>query len=125
MCWARKARTASYHTTMFFGLRTPLILVGKDQQFRRHLVVLQCLEEVEALTDGAAVVALTMDDQRRCPPMLDMPDRRVAIEVRRIGVRVFTAHLDIPPGGMVGHARELRHGEDTGVRDQAAKTVGL
>src|SRR5262245_57679800 len=88
-------------------------------------MVLQRLEEVEALTDGAAVVALTMDNQGWRPPLLDILDGRVAIEVRRIGVWVFAAHLEIPPGRMVGHARELRHGKDTGVRNQAAKAVGL
>ena len=71
-------------------LQDPVILVGEDQHLRRHAVILQRFEQVETFADRAAVVVLAMDDQRRRLPLLDVADRRVAVELRqdrRMGLR--------------------------------------
>ena len=66
-----------------------------------------------------------MDDQRGRLPLLDVADRRVAVEARHVGVRVLAAHFQVPPGRVVGGAGELGHRADAGMRDQAAEALGL
>src|SRR5438067_9254731 len=87
----------------------PVVLVGKDEQLARHLVVLQRLEEVQALVDRAAIVLFAVDHEARRLPFAYVAHRRVAVEALRILVRVLAAHLEVPPRRVVGGAGELRH----------------
>src|SRR5436853_436662 len=89
----------------------PVVLVGKDDQLARHLVVLQRLEEVQALVHRAAIVLFAVDHEARRLHFAAVARRRVAVEALRVLVRVLTAHLEVPPRWVIRGAGELRHRE--------------
>ena len=107
------------------GLEDPMVFIGKDQELRFHVVIAKCLKQVESFAQGATVVAFAMNDQRWRLPILNVLDRSIAIERGLIRIRVFTAHLQVPPGWVICDSCELGHREDACVGDQAPEAIGL
>jgi len=92
-----------------------MVLVGKDQQFRRYLVVLQCFERLRPSLMGSGSRA--MDDSSRVCQCLMWLDRRVAIEVRLIAYGSSATHSRYHQAGCErpvcrsGALRSLRAGQ--------------
>src|SRR5436190_10663931 len=91
--------------------QNPMSFIGEDHDLRRHLLQLECREELHALTNGNPIIQLPMYDQGRCLEVAHIGARRQS----RIHFRVLPRHaMELPDWKpelfrLTRHAPEIVH----------------